>query len=90
MMGTAPSPQTVSLKAETMGGDQGRGATSRIDPPSAPRAKAPGEDPSLYVGSTPPCPQAPGARDPRRPELDLKRYDLKRPDFEGIWLKIEA
>ena len=47
-------------------------------------------DPSLYVGSTPPCPDLPGARVPRRPEFDLKRYDLKRPDFEGIWLKIEA
>ena len=49
-----------------------------------------GEDSSLYVGATPPLPPSPGARGLKRPELDLKRYDLKRPDFEGIWLPIEG
>ena len=47
-------------------------------------------DPSLYVGSTPPCRYSRGARGLKRPELDLKRYDLKRRDFEGILLKFEA
>ena len=47
-------------------------------------------DPSLYGGSTPPLPPSRGALGLKRPELDLKRYDLKRPDFEGIWLPIEG
>ena len=49
-----------------------------------------GEDPSLYVGSPPSCRYSPGALVLKRPELDLKKYDLKRPDFEGIWLPIEG
>ena len=47
-------------------------------------------DPSLYGGSTPPCQDSRGARGLKRPELDLERYDFKRPDFEGIWLPIEG
>ena len=82
MISTAPSPQTVSPKVEMMGGVRGRGATRRIEPPTALRPQAPGEDPSLYGGSTP------GALGLKRLELDLKKYDLKRPDFEGIWLPI--
>ena len=49
------------------------------DPPTIPWPQATGET----------HPYMPGQR-LKRPELDLKRYDLKRPDFEGIWLKIEA
>ena len=47
-------------------------------------------DPSLYGGSTPPCQDSRGALVLKRPELDLQRYDLKRPDFEGIWLPMEG
>ena len=42
------------------------------------------KDPSLYGGSTPPLPPFPGARGLKRLELDLKRYDLQRLDFEEI------
>ena len=57
---------------------------------TAPRPQATGKTHPCMSGQPLPAGGFRGARVPRQPELDLKKYDLKRPDFEGIWLPIQG
>ena len=43
-----------------------------------------------YMSGQPLPAEALGALVLKRPELELKKYYLKRLDFEGIWLPIEG
>ena len=60
-----------------------------IGPATGGRPQAPGKT-HLYMAARPLPAGTLGELESRRPELDLKRYDLKQPDFEGIWLPIEG